>query len=217
MKSEKLPQQHVHQDLPDVVRKHLVSPWLRPVPAHTARAFAAVRDVVEASTKPLILDSCCGTGDSTKYLASRFPYAQVIGIDKSAHRLRRYRDSNTHTCMVVKADVNDFWRLAVESGWRPIRHYLLYPNPYPKASQLRKRWYGSPAFPSLLALGGVLTVRSNWSLYIEEFGLALKVAGYRSEYETVAADSRITAFEAKYAERGYQLLELRSDLRQSFS
>ena len=215
MKSEKLPQRHVHKDLPVVVRKHLVSPWLRPVPAHTAQAFAAVQDVVEASTKPLILDSCCGTGDSTQYLASRFPDAQVIGIDKSAHRLGRYRDSNMHTCMVVQADVNDFWRLAVKSGWRPIRHYLLYPNPYPKASQLRKRWHGSPAFPSLLALGGVLTVRSNWSVYIKEFSLALNVAGYGSKYQTVAADSRITAFETKYAERGYRLLELRSDLRQS--
>jgi tRNA G46 methylase TrmB len=204
VKSEKLPQQHVHQDLPGVVHKHLVSPWLRPVPAHTAQAFAAVHDAVETSTKPLILDSCCGTGDSTRYLASRFPDAQVIGIDKSAHRLQRYRDSNTHNCMVLQADVNDFWRLAVESGWRPIRHYLLYPNPYPKASQLRKRWYGSPAFPSLLALGGVLTVRSNWSLYIEEFDLALKVAGYRSDCETVAGDSRITAFERKYAEQGYR-------------
>ena len=214
MKSEKLPQQHVHQDLPGVVHKHLVSPWLRPVPAHTAQAFAAVRDAVETSTKPLILDSCCGTGDSTRYLASRFPDAQVIGIDKSAHRLQRYRDSNTHNCMVLQADVNDFWRLAVESGWRPIRHYLLYPNPYPKASQLRKRWYGSPAFPSLLALGGVLTVRSNWPIYVEEFALALKIAGYAASRQTLVDAAGITAFETKYAERGHRLLEMVCDLQQ---
>ena len=214
MKSEKLPQQHVHQDLPGVVHKHLVSPWLRPVPAHTAQAFAAVRDAVETSTKPLILDSCCGTGDSTRYLASRFPDAQVIGIDKSAHRLQRYRDSNTHDCMVLQADVNDFWRLAVESGWRPIRHYLLYPNPYPKASQLRKRWYGSPAFPSLLALGGVLTVRSNWPIYVEEFALALKIAGYAASRQTLVDAAGITAFETKYAERGHRLLEMVCDLQQ---
>ena len=197
-----------------MVHKHLVSPWLRPVPAHTAQAFAAVRDVVETSTKPLILDSCCGTGDSTRYLASRFPDAQVIGIDKSAHRLQRYRDSNTHDCMVLQADVNDFWRLAVESGWRPIRHYLLYPNPYPKASQLRKRWYGSPAFPSLLALGGVLTVRSNWPIYVEEFALALKIAGYAASRQTLVDAAGITAFETKYAERGHRLLEMVCDLQQ---
>ena len=197
-----------------MVHKHLVSPWLRPVPAHTAQAFAAVRDAVETSTKPLILDSCCGTGDSTRYLASRFPDAQVIGIDKSAHRLQRYRDSNTHNCMVLQADVNDFWRLAVESGWRPIRHYLLYPNPYPKASQLRKRWYGSPAFPSLLALGGVLTVRSNWPIYVEEFALALKIAGYAASRQTLVDAAGITAFETKYAERGHRLLEMVCDLLQ---
>ena len=197
-----------------MVHKHLVSPWLRPVPAHTAQAFAAVRDAVETSTKPLILDSCCGTGDSTRYLASRFPDAQVIGIDKSAHRLQRYRDSNTHDCMVLQADVNDFWRLAVESGWRPIRHYLLYPNPYPKASQLRKRWYGSPAFPSLLALGGGLTVRSNWPIYVEEFALALKIAGYAASRQTLVDAAGITAFETKYAERGHRLLEMVCDLQQ---
>ena len=197
-----------------MVHKHLVSPWLRPVPAHTAQAFAAVRDAVETSTKPLILDSCCGTGDSTRYLASRFPDAQVIGIDKSAHRLQRYRDSNTPNCMVLQADVNDFWRLAVESGWRPIRHYLLYPNPYPKASQLRKRWYGSPAFPSLLALGGVLTVRSNWPIYVEEFALALKIAGYAASRQTLVDAAGITAFETKYAERGHRLLEMVCDLQQ---
>jgi tRNA (guanine-N7-)-methyltransferase len=214
VKSKKLPQQHVHQDLPGVVHKHLVSPWLRPVPAHTAQAFAAVRDAVETSTKPLILDSCCGTGDSTRYLAYRFPDAQVIGIDKSAHRLQRYRDSNTHNCMVLQADVNDFWRLAVEYGWQPIRHYLLYPNPYPKASQLRKRWYGSPAFPSLLALGGVLTVRSNWPIYVEEFALALKIAGYAASRQTLVDAAGITAFETKYAERGHRLLEMVCDLQQ---
>ena len=197
-----------------MVHKHLVSPWLRPVPAHTAQAFAAVRDAVETSTKPLILDSCCGTGDSTRYLAYRFPDAQGSGIDKSAHRLQRYRDSNTHNCMVLQADVNDFWRLAVEYGWQPIRHYLLYPNPYPKASQLRKRWYGSPAFPSLLALGGVLTVRSNWPIYVEEFALALKIAGYAASRQTLVDAAGITAFETKYAERGHRLLEMVCDLQQ---
>jgi tRNA (guanine-N7-)-methyltransferase len=116
--------------------------------------------------------------------------------------------------MVLQADVNDFWRLAVEYGWQPIRHYLLYPNPYPKASQLRKRWYGSPAFPSLLALGGVLTVRSNWPIYVEEFALALKIAGYAASRQTLVDAAGITAFETKYAERGHRLLEMVCDLQQ---
>ena len=88
MKPQKLPQQGLHQDLRRVVGKHLVSPWLRPVAGHTARAFATIHGHVEASTKPLILDSCCGAGDSTRYLALQFPDALVIGIDKSAQRLQ---------------------------------------------------------------------------------------------------------------------------------
>ena len=196
-----------------MVGKHLVSPWLRPVAAHTAQAFAAIHAQVEASAKPLILDSCCGTGDSTRYLALQFPDALVIGIDKSAQRLQRYRDSQAQNWLIVQADANDFWRLAVAAGWQLTRHYLLYPNPYPKTSQLRKRWYGSPAFPSLLALGGVLTVRSNWSVYIEEFALALKVAGYAASHQAVIADQGTTAFETKYAKRGHRLFELLCDLQ----
>ena len=213
MKPQKLPQQRVNQDLRRVVGKHLVSPWLRPVAGHTARAFATIYGQVEASTKPLILDSCCGAGDSTRYLALQFPDALVIGIDKSAQRLQRYRYSQAQNCLIVQADANDFWRLAVAAGWQPTRHYLLYPNPYPKTSQLRKRWYGSPAFPSLLALGGVLIVRSNWSVYIEEFALALEVAGYAASHQAVAAAQGITTFETKYAERGHRLFELLCDLQ----
>ena len=99
-------------------------------------------------------------------------------------------------------------------NWRLIRHYLLYPNPYPKASQLRKRWYGSPAFPSLLALVGVLTVRSNWPIYVEEFALARKIAGYAASWQTLVDAAGVTAFETKYAERGQRLLEMVCDLLQ---
>ena len=117
--------------------------------------------MVEASTKPLILDSAAALVIAPSIWLLGFLMRRLLA-SIICPPLRRYRDSNSHTCMVVKADVNDFWRLAMESGWRPIRHYLLYPNPYPKASQLRKRWYGSPAFHRCWHWVG-LTVRSNWS------------------------------------------------------
>ena len=165
MKAAKPPQQQVREDLASIVTTQINSVWQRPIAEHSAVAFASVRERVEASGQPLILDSCCGTGDSTRWLAKTFPEALVLGIDKSAHRLARHQPSDDGNYLIVRADVNDFWRLAVTAGWRLARHYLFYPNPYPKASQVRKRWYASPAFPSLLQLGGVLTVRSNWARY----------------------------------------------------
>jgi tRNA (guanine-N7-)-methyltransferase len=108
--------------------------------------------------------------------------------------------------------VNDFWRLAVAADWRPVRHYLLYPNPYPKAAQIRKRWYASPAFPTLIKLGGLLTVRTNWDLYAEEFVRALTVAERNASRRILVAESPVSAFESKYQERGHDLFEVVSDL-----
>ena len=62
-----------------------------------------------------------------------------------------------------------------ESNWSVKSHYILYPNPYPKAKHLGRRWYGHPVFPYLLALGGVIRVRSNWEVYCQEMKLAVDI------------------------------------------
>ena len=76
------------------------------------RGLEALRPRVEAYSGPLIIDSCCGTGDSTRNLAGRFPEALVVGVDKSAHRLARHQPGDRQNYALVRADVNDFWRLA---------------------------------------------------------------------------------------------------------
>ncbi|CAN0110597.1 unnamed protein product, partial [Ectocarpus sp. 13 AM-2016] len=61
------------------------------------------------------------------------------------------------------------WVLASrDNAWEIKEHYILYPNPYPKRSQLRSRWHGHSVFPVLLSLGGVITLRSNWRTYLDE-------------------------------------------------
>ncbi|MDB9756332.1 hypothetical protein OAB62_01480 [Pseudomonadales bacterium] len=210
----KPPQQQPRQDLAEIIATHLNSEWLRPVAEHSRAAFDCVHRRVDASTAPLIIDSCCGTGDSTRNLALAFPDALVLGIDKSEHRLARHRTSSNENYLILRADVNDFWRLAAAAGWQPTQHFLLYPNPYPKASQFRKRWYGSPAFSALINLGGLLTVRTNWSVYAEEFVLALHAAGFQAGGRQLFDAKPITAFETKYKERGDSLFEVVSDLGQ---
>jgi tRNA G46 methylase TrmB len=56
--------------------------------------------------------------------------------------------------ILLRAELSDFFSLvAYESDWIVHSHYLLYPNPYPKAKHLKRRWHGHPIFPVMLALG----------------------------------------------------------------
>lgn len=159
----------------------------------------------------LVLDSGCGTGASTRWLAAANPGAMVIGVDKSADRLSRHGEQGPGYSL-VRADLNDFWRLLRASEHRVSRHYLLYPNPWPKPRQLNKRWYASPAFPVILGLGGVLELRTNWSIYAEEFAAALALAGVASDVESFTPDEPICPFEDKYAASGQTLYRLIADL-----
>ncbi len=199
-----------HRDVVSVVRRHLAEPWRRPIARHTREAFESVRTWLQGD---IILDSCCGTGESTRQLASRHPSMRVLGIDKSADRLSRHGDVSLSNYRLVRADVNDLWRLLAEQGITVARHCLFYPNPYPKSSQLRKRWHGSPAFPSLIALGGSLEVRSNWRIYLEEFAIALQTAGFASTITDLdEASTPISRFEAKYRASAQPLHALNATL-----
>lgn len=200
-----------HHDLARRVSRGLTHPLRKPIASHTQAAFASVTQWCERQTGPLILDAGCGVGLSTRRLAEQFPDHTVIGVDRSEDRLTRAHGKLPENARLVRADLVDFWRLAHQAGWAPERHYLLYPNPYPKASHLKMRWHGHPVFPTLLALGGLLEVRSNWSLYIEEFAMAVfQVTGQRAEVsEWGPSGDYLTPFEAKYHQSGQTLWRLR--------
>ena len=79
----------IHEKLEEVVKKHLNHPSKKPYQAHTVEAFEEIDKVVKAFSGEVILDSCCGVGQSTRLIAKRHPNALVIGVDKSAHRINR--------------------------------------------------------------------------------------------------------------------------------
>lgn len=194
-----------HQKLVTVVRRHLQHPFLKPFAAHNIAAFEYARQWLAHRQQPLILDSFCGVGESTRELAGRYPQCAVLGLDKSAGRLARHVPGAAENYLLLRTDVDDFWRLAAAAGWRPQRHFLLYPNPWPKPGQLAYRIHGSAVFPALLQLGGELDLRSNWSVYVEEFRQALAIAGHAAacgEYHPAPA---ITPFERKYAAAAQRL------------
>ncbi|MGM0536549.1 MAG: tRNA (guanine(46)-N(7))-methyltransferase TrmB [Pseudomonadota bacterium] len=200
-----------HEDLARRVSRALAHPLRKPLAEHTREAFAGARRWLEGRGEgPLILDAGCGVGLSTRRLAERCPAAAVIGVDRSADRLSRDHGRLPENALLVRADLVDFWRLALAEGWRPARHYVLYPNPYPKAAHLKMRWQGHPVLPVILALGGRLELRSNWRLYVEEFALAVtQVTGMAAEAAPFTPEPEcLTPFEQKYHASGQALWRL---------
>jgi len=206
-----------HEDTEAVVRRHLQSEFLKPIQEHNQQAFDEINAQVESWGGPIILDSCCGVGESTAKLAELNPHAMVIGVDKSAHRVERHSHyqtgENGQRYWVVRADLNDFWRLANQANWQPQQHCILYPNPWPKSAHLSRRWHGSPVWKDVVALGGQLQMRSNWSLYLLEVAQALKVSGYHADISLLADNADpITPFERKYKNSGQALWQLHANL-----
>lgn len=206
-----------HDDTVATVRRHLNSEFLKPIQAHNQKAFDDINEQVAQWRGPLILDSCCGVGESTAWLAEQHPEAMVIGVDKSAHRLERhshYQSSDQgQRYWVVRADLMDFWRLARQANWQLQQHCLFYPNPWPKSAHLARRWHGSPVWKDLVALGGQLQVRSNWSLYLLEVAQALQISGHQAMVSLLPENSEpVTPFERKYQNSGQALWQLHANL-----
>lgn len=199
-----------HPRLEQQLRRHLDSEWRQVPQQPTVDAFNALSQFESFSEQKIILDSGCGTGESTRLIAAHYPDCLVIGIDKSAARLGRlnaasypHREGNV---IWLRAELAGFWALAQKAGWRLHRHFLLYPNPWPKPGQLKRRWHGHSVFPTLLKLGGRLEMRCNWDIYAAEFALAVQIAtGLCVRPEQLSSSPITTPFERKYRNSGHQL------------
>jgi tRNA (guanine-N7-)-methyltransferase len=204
----------IHQNLHKVVTRHLASANQKPLSAHTQQAFQDAIIWLGDWQGDLILDSCCGVGESTVNIAQAHPNARVIGIDKSALRTDKHQAyaSTLQNYLVLRADLSDFLRLLVISDKKLSKHYLLYPNPYPKSAHLQRRWYATSALKDILKLGGILEVRSNWQLYIQEFSAALAIANVRNRIGIFENDKAITPFERKYWQSGQSSWQLLATL-----
>lgn len=202
-------QQGVHEALDVRVQRHLREPFRKPCAPYNRDAFERSLAGWDGQA-PLILDAGCGVGHSTIALARSHPDHYVIGVDQSEERLARrkpYPPALWPANMVfARADLVDYWRLLHAAGLRLARHYVLYPNPWPKIGHLGRRWHAHPVFPWLLALGGVLECRSNWQVYAQEFARAAAWAlGRAVEPEAFHTETPLTPFERKYRDSGQPL------------
>ena len=206
----------VHDALRERVRKHLMQPFRKPYADYNRAALEHALAGWDGKA-PLILDAGCGVGHSTIQIARAHPDHWVMGVDQSEDRLNRrkpYPEALLPRNMVfVRADLVDFWRLLDDAGLRLARHYILYPNPWPKIGHLGRRWHAHPVFPWIPRLGGVLECRSNWQVYAEEFALALgEVTGRPVGWAPFTAEVPLTPFERKYRDSGQALYRLELDL-----
>lgn len=203
-------QQGCHPELAATVEKHRLHPWRKPVPGHTRAAFDRLLPWLEQHRDALVLDDFCGTGMSTAALAGQYPGCGVLGVDQSAHRLGRHQGCERSNYRLLQAECESLWRLLVEAGITLEAHYLLYPNPWPKAAQLKRRIHGHPAFPLLADLGGSIELRSNWETYVREFAAACALIGRPGRIDVLPDTAPITLFERKYAQRGQTLWQFRA-------
>ena len=224
-------QDDIYKNLEAVVRKYAATTFLRPVADHTREAFEKACDFVRvAGCSEVVLDSGCGTGESTIHLARKFPNLPVIGVDKSAERLTKAGNDHQLKQAVagslelppnvfwVRAELLDFWRLALEKvnagEWKIVHHALYYPNPWPKESEATRRFHLHPIFPTLLRLSPVTELRTNWEIYAREFKEAARIAGdllslnLDVEFETFSPENPETAFERKYQAAGQELFKV---------
>jgi tRNA G46 methylase TrmB len=208
-------QEGIHPQLEKYVRRHLASPWSQPLHGPTVQVFHNLKEhgVIE-DDRPVILDSGCGTGHSTKRLAESNPDHLVIGVDQSLARLSKSGvDSGVlkrDNWVLARAELATFWRVLYGAGHVPQKHYLLYPNPWPKPGHLQRRWHAHPVFPWLLALGGEIELRCNWEIYALEFSAAVRIAtGETVEVKRYRSAEGVSPFEIKYLERGHELYSVK--------
>jgi len=203
-------QHAVHGQLERIVQHHQQHPWRKPCPGHTRKAFSRLQEMLAIAPRPVILDSFCGTGMSTAILAAQFPEALVVGIDQSAHRLEKHQASGDKNYVLLQAEAEPFWCCLADAGATLEAHYLLYPNPWPKAAQIKRRVHGHGAFPVLAGLGGRLEMRTNWAIFAREFARAATLIGCEGAITRLSMDAPpLTLFERKYGLRGHPLWQFR--------
>lgn len=202
-------QQDVHPNLSATIGRYRQAAYQRPLPDHQRDVLLHLADWVAGYRYRVVLDHGCGTGMSTRLLALQYPHCAVIGIDKSQLRLSRDQSMLPDNARLVRADVVHFLRLAHSCSWQVIAQYFLYPNPWPKPRHLKRRWHAHPIFPTVLALGGAIQLRTNWEIYAQEFSLAVRLlGGGHAEVSRISPTSGISRFEQKYRLSGHALFQV---------
>lgn len=203
-------QSDVYKNLKTVVVKHLNSEFKKPIAQYSQVAFDTFyKRWLQLGSPKIILDSACGTGESTRYFSKQYPQHLVLGLDQSAKRLSNSDNKMlADNGLLLRCDCTDFWRIAEKAQINIEKHFLLYPNPWPKPEHFQRRWHGHPTLLSLLAISDSIVLRTNWKIYAQEFHDALGLAGRAATLGRYDSTLQITAFERKYTLSQHELWQV---------
>ena len=204
-------QHQAHDQLEEILTRYQRSRYQRQPHSLSVELFENTLPSLLNASGQLILDAGCGTALSTELIAKEHPFDLVVGVDKSSHRLNRSTISGQSNLLLLKMDLVDFWLLSKQHKITYKKQFILYPNPWPKEKHLKRRWHAHPIFPSMIAIGGELELRTNWRIYAEEFSHAVQLlTGAKPCWQESDSgfDEIHSRFEQKYlasAQRLYRL------------
>lgn len=203
-------QSGIHKDLDAIIRKHGAHEDRTPIPTFVEDSLDLITQKHREAARPLWLDSFCGTGMSTRLLASSNPDHLIIGVDQSTHRLTAEPLTEGDNFLLVRSDCESLWRLMARQKIKLAHHTLFYPNPWPKSAHLKRRVHGNTSFQALLALSDQLELRTNWDIYASEFDYALTLSNWVSQRQQITPTQILTRFEAKYSHSGHTLWQIKA-------
>ncbi len=164
---------------------------------------------VEWPNGPVEIEIGCGVGMHPIRYAMAHPDRTLFAIEHTVERFqsfqRRYENHKRPENLIpVHADAVE-WVTHFVPAASVQRFFILYPNPWPRPGDERRRWYRLPFFGRLLETlvpGGEVLLATNLEDYAqgaarwftEAWGLQVEV--------TPATGPARTHFERKYLERG---------------
>jgi len=158
-------------------------------------------------TPKIILDSGCGTGDSTLNISEIYNDYLVIGVDKSPKRLNQaLKKTRPANVRFFRANLVEFWYGLISTDVTIEANFIFYPNPWPKEKHLKKRWHCHPIMVLLPELSNYIELRTNWYIYADEFRTCLtKITNSPIKLERIYPTKPISGFEKKYLESKHEL------------
>ena len=203
-------QREISSQLEHIVERYQQNIYRREPAQYAIQELDRVEKKLSPNQK-LILDSCCGVGESSFHLAQQFPDSLVLGVDKSASRLSRkneFKRNLPENLIYIKGNIIDFWQLLDNPKWhsRMQKICLFYPNPYPKSTDLKKRWHAHPVSKHLFRIPCAIELRTNWRIYFEEFAKVSWLYGRKPDQKSLIDENfPISPFEKKYSLSGHEL------------
>jgi tRNA G46 methylase TrmB len=203
-----------NKNLQKALDRYDINNYQRPIAQFSKDSFKKIlAKVSDFGNNSIVLDICCGTGESSFNLSSLYPNNLIIGIDKSISRLERknsFKSDLPKNVYFVRGEVLDlyylFYQAVQHDQLKVVKQFILYPNPWPKEKHYKRRFSANPITPFIFQISSQIELRSNWKVYLEEFGLAAKYYGCKLTFlDVFTPEKTITAFEKKFFESNHPL------------